>query len=100
MGFKEKIKQWSEEGIRLPMAHDGTTGKPSVTLLFVYVAYIIAASIVIYLTVKDQIAGSAAALMFFFGCLIMYRIRHLDKIKVDLDDKSFDIEDNTSSKEN
>lgn len=100
MGFKEKIKQWSEEGIKFPMAYDGTTGKPSVTLLFAYISYIIAASIVIYLTVKDQIAGSAAALMFFFGCLIMYRVRHLDKLRVDFDDKSIDIEDNTSSKEN
>lgn len=74
-----------------PFATDKANNKPSVTLLFAYVSFILAVSIIIYLTVKDVIAGSAGALMLFFGCLLMYRLRRLDSFSVDIDDKSISV---------
>lgn len=76
-----------------PFATDKTNGKPSVTLLFAYVAFLIAIGVTIYLTVKDVVAGSIASLMLFFGCLLMYRMRAIDKFKVNLQERSFEAED-------
>jgi len=74
-----------------PFATDKVSGKPSVTLFFAYVSFLIAVGITIYLTIKDVIAGSVAALMLFFGCLLMYRLRKLDSFSIDFDDKEIKV---------
>lgn len=76
-----------------PFAIDKVSKKPSVTLFFAYVSFLIALGVTIYLTVKDVIAGSVAALMLFFGCLLIYRMRQIDRFKFDLQNKSIEIED-------
>jgi len=76
-----------------PFAIDKVSKKPSVTLFFAYVSFLIALGVTIYLTVKDVIAGSVAALMLFFGCLLMYRMRSIDKFKISIKDQSFEVED-------
>ncbi len=77
-----------------PFAIDKVSKKPSVTLFFAYVSFLIALGVTIYLTVKDVIAGSVAALMLFFGCLLFYRLRRLDNFSIDLDDKSISVNNN------
>lgn len=89
--------------IKLPLAVD-TDGKSSVTLLFAYIAFIIACMANAYLLYKDVTAGTVSSLTLFFGSMIFYRLRKLDKVKFDLDDKSFELEGSDdvqeSSKEN
>lgn len=74
-----------------PFAIDKVTKKPSVTLFFAYVSFILSLVVVCYLTYRDVIAGSAAALMLFFGSLLMYRLRRLDSFSIDLDDKEIKV---------
>jgi hypothetical protein len=74
-----------------PFATDKVTNKPSVTLLFAYVSFLLSLGVIIYLTVKDVLAGSVGALMLFFGCLLMYRLRKLDSFSIDMDDRSISV---------
>lgn len=78
--------------IKLPFAIDGKTGEPSVTLLFAYIAFILATLASSYLLYRDVVAGTVSSLTLFFGTLVFYRLRRLDKVKFDLDDKSFELE--------
>lgn len=85
------MKNW-----KLPLAVD-STGSPSATLLFAYVSFILAIAVTIYLFQKDAIAGGLSALMLFFGCLLMYRLRRLDNFSIDLDDREIKV--NSAQKE-
>lgn len=77
--------------IKLPLAID-KDGQPSVTLLFAYIAFILATLACGYLLYKDSLSGTVSALLLFFGTLVFYRMRKLDKVKFDLDDKSFELD--------
>lgn len=85
-----------------PFAKDKTTGKSSATLFFAYVGFLIAGMSVMYLLNVDAIAGTIASLVLFFGCLILYRLKQLDKVKIDLQNKSVELEDvqDTEEKKN
>ena len=85
--------------IGFPFAIDKATGRPSVTLFFAYVAFIISLVAVGYLLYKDVLAGTTAALMLFFGCAVLYKMRNLDKMKFDLQNRSFELEDTPDTKE-
>jgi hypothetical protein len=76
-----------------PFATDKATNKPSVTLFFAYVSFVVALIVVVYLTYRDVVAGAASALFLFFGSLVMYRIRNLDKIKLNMSERSVELED-------
>lgn len=85
--------------IKLPFLIDGDSGKPSVTLMFAYISFVIACVVVAYLTYKDATAGSVGALTLFFGSLVIYRLRAIDKLKFSLKEQSFEIEDTPDTKE-
>lgn len=76
-----------------PFALDKVTGKSSATLFFAYVAFMVALLATGYLVYKDAIAGATSALMLFFGCLVLYKMRHLDKMKFDIEKRSLELED-------
>lgn len=77
--------------IKFPFLIDND-GKPSITLLFAYFAFILAVGACVYLLTRDALSGTMGALVLFFGCLVTYRMRKLDKVKFDLDDKSFELD--------
>ena len=85
-----------------PFAKDKTTGKSSATLFFAYVGFLIAGMSVMYLLNVDAIAGTIASLVLFFGSLVLYRLRQVDRLKVDLQNRSLEIEDlpDTEEKKN
>ena len=85
--------------IKFPFAIDKATGKPSVTLFFAYVAFIIASCATGYLIYRDAVVGTTSALMLFFGCLLIYRLRQIDKFKVNLSERSLEVEDTPDIKE-
>lgn len=75
-----------------PFAKDKVTNKPSVTLLFAYVSFILATLACGYLLYKDAIAGTVSSLMLFFGTVIFYRMRRIDSFKFNLEEKSLEID--------
>lgn len=94
--IKRKIRVWSEEGIRFPMAHDITTGKPSVTLLFPYISFFIAMTAIILLMRENTLYGAIAAIGSWIIALVLYLMRKLTKAKIDIDDKSIELENEES----
>lgn len=88
----DKFKDWSNHGVKFLYANDASTGKPSITLFFAYVTFWLAAigSVAVYFK-PDVLTASINSTVFWVGALIFYRLRSLDKVKFDLDDKSFEL---------
>jgi hypothetical protein len=93
----EKIKKFfefsSKEGLYLPMAHDAIRGKPSVTLLVFYVGLILStiSLIAFHFRPETLLQPTLATLVFLSMGFVFYRMRSLDRIKFDLDDKSIEL---------
>lgn len=91
--LKALLEFSSKNGTYLPMAYDGATGKPSVTLFFSYVSFLINIVAIVYLFCKpDNVSPAIASLMLFVICVVLYRIRNLDKVKFDLQNKSIELD--------
>lgn len=94
----ERIKKFfefsSKEGLHLPMAHDATKGKPSITLLIFYIAMIMTAiSLTAFHFLPDKLLQPALLTLTFLAmAFVFYRLRNLDKVKLDLDDKSIELD--------
>jgi hypothetical protein len=90
--FKQIIKQLTE-GITLPLARDADRNKPSATLWFAYISFFMALGSVIHLTIKgDPFLSAMTSISFWAIATIFYRMRTLNKFKVDLDDKEIEID--------
>lgn len=93
-GLKKALK----DGIAVPVFKD--KGVPSTTFTFAYVSFVIAVGAELYFIVKgDPLASTATAIIFWTVAMVLYRLRRLDKVKFDLDDKSFELE-GSDDKEN
>lgn len=92
MNFKQLYKELSEQGIGFPFIRDAHTKEPSMTMTFALVSFMVAITGVIFLTLKSVTEGSIAAILFWVICMVFYRIRKLDKFKIDLDDKSIELD--------
>lgn len=94
-----KIKKFfefsSKNGWFLPSAYDATREEPSATLLAFHVGLILSiGSLIAYHFLPDKLVGPVSATLMFFGMtFVMYRLRNLDKVKLDLDDRSIELED-------
>lgn len=99
MDIKNLVYKASREGLPLPGAYDASTDKPSSTLLFMYIANMVALGSVIYLTIKDPIAGAVAACLFSTVNTVLYLMRRLQKASFDLDDKSINLESEDEEKQ-
>lgn len=95
----DKIKQLFEfsarNGMFLPMAFDGANERPSATLFFTYFTYLLTVASIIY-TFFDNNAFTpvVSSIILFVICLTIYRIRRLDSVELDLDDRSIKIKGN------
>lgn len=94
----ELFKYSSEHGLDLPAAYDNDKKGPSVSLLFAHISFYIAIVSNILVMVNNLIVGSMMAMTFSGLYFVFYMLRKLNKAKIDLDDKSFDLE-NTETKE-
>ncbi len=103
----EKIKQFlefsSKTGVYLPMAYDARNKKPSITLLAFYLALILSVgSLIAYHFLPDKLIGPVSMTLMFFGMtFIFYKMRQIDKLKLDLANKTVELEDlpNNNEKE-
>ena len=86
-------QKWSDVGMRFPYAYDPTTGKPSITLLQFYVSWVVVFCSLFALHFKASLwPATAGCMLWWVLSVIFYRMRRLDKAKIDLDDKSIELE--------
>jgi hypothetical protein len=90
--IKELYEFSAKTGFFLPAAYDFDKPGPSVSLLFAHISFYVAIGSIIYLIYKDVNLGTVAAISFAVVYFIFYMLRKLTKAKVDLDDKSFELE--------
>lgn len=92
--IKEFFKFSAEEGLKLPLAYDASKQGPSITLLIFYVALIMTtASLTAFHFLPDKLLQPSCLTLLFLGMsFVFYRMRNLDKVKFDLDDKTIELE--------
>lgn len=89
----EVFNNWSTVGIKVPFAYDSSRQQPSMTLFFTYLAFLLAIASDVALHFAPQImSATITANMFFFGTYVLYLIRNLQRAKVSLQDKSFELQ--------
>lgn len=96
--IKEQFKEWNSIGMNIPMGNDGTD-KPSVTLFFAYISFIALMVSLVYLHFNpNNMTPTLIATLVWSIALLIYRVRKIDKLSVDLDDKSITIEGSDDNK--
>lgn len=95
----DKIKKLFEfsakNGLYFPAAYDINTNKPSTTLFSFYLGIILSVgSLIAYHVFPDKLIGpTSMTLLFLAMTFITYRLRQIDKVSVNLENKSFELED-------
>lgn len=98
--LSNKWKQWSDTGLRFPFAYDPVRNKPSVTLLFPYITFVLAVLSTIALHFKASLAiASWTSIGFWIIATVLYMMRHLTRAKFDLDDKSIELDNDAKEDE-
>jgi hypothetical protein len=91
--FKAFLEFASKNGMWLPMAREEPEGKPSFTLLCVYATFVIMACSLIALHIwPDRFVATCTTICAWVLAMVFYRLRKLTKAKVDLDDKSIELD--------
>lgn len=91
--IKELWKEFCIKGMHLPFAHDPVTGKPSVTLLFPYLTFVITVISIIALHFKPSLVFATSMCIIFWALsVVFYMLRKLSKAKFDLDNKSLELD--------
>ncbi len=91
----KNLKDSYVNGWILPTAFDSVKKESSTTLLFFYVGLTLSVlSLTAYHFLPETLVGPASMTMLFFGMtFVFYRMRSLDKIKFDIKNQSFELED-------
>lgn len=98
--MKKLWKKWSEEGLRWPYLHDPVSKKPSVTLLFPYITFIAAMiSLVLLHFNPAMVVATGMSMAFWLMSTVVYLLRKLSKAKFDLDSRSFELEADTTKRD-
>lgn len=91
--IKEFFKNASENGLRLPFAFDPVKNAPSVTLFFMYLAGLLVLISLVLLHINDKfVVATSATIIFWILTTVFYLIRTIARAKIDLDDKSLELE--------
>ncbi len=94
----KKFLSWLEEnrdyGVTVFLAYDPISQKPSITLLMAYVSFLLAIGSTVLLHAQSLLMGTIASLMLATIMTIFYLIRSLNKAKINLEEKSFELENN------
>lgn len=87
----DNLKTALKEGFSVPLIKD--EGKPSATLTFAYASFLVAIAAEVYFILNgDHLASTATAIIFWALAVVFYRMRKIDKVKFDLDDKSLELD--------
>lgn len=97
--FKKLYEKWSEIGLRFPFARDPVTKQPSVTLLIFYVMFVIMLiSLVLLHFYTGMVFATATTILVWALSYVMYRIRHLDKFKINLQESELEFHSSDDEK--
>lgn len=93
----DKLKQiwqtWCETGLKWPHAYDNEIQGPSVTLLMFYFSTVVMFTSEICLHFFPSIlVGTLTSIGIWIVGFVMYRMRKLDKFKIDLDDQEIELD--------
>ncbi len=93
----KKWTGWGTKGMNLPFVHDPVKKSPSITLLFFYIGFglaalSVAASSIMLILSKNYLTATYMPVIMMFSGFIFYRLRRLDSIKINLEEKSIDLE--------
>jgi cbb3-type cytochrome oxidase subunit 3 len=98
--MKKLWEKWSHEGLRWPYLHDPVNKKPSITLLFPYITFVIAAISLLLLHIWPSMLVATAMSIFMWAlATVFYMLRKLTKAKFDLENKSFELDNGDSETE-
>lgn len=96
--ISEILGRWSTEGMHWPFVKDSTSGKPSITLLMFYTTFTLSMISLVALHLNPNFFVASSTCLLAWGMsFVFYRMRHLDKVKFDLDDKSIELSDEPSN---
>lgn len=102
--FLDALQRWAKQGMHWPFVFDPQRNEPSVTLMFFYITFLMTSTFVsissILQLIKGEYLGATVmpTLLFVLG-FIFYRLRNLDKVKIDLDDREIELTDNDQEKD-
>lgn len=91
--IKELFQIMCETGLKLPFVHDPVSKKPSVTLLGLYLSFtvMLVSLILLHFSAKMIVATTTSIIVWILS-YVMYRIRHLDKFKINLETKELEFD--------
>jgi len=93
-------EKWCKEGLRWPYLHDPVSKKPSVTLLFPYITFVIAAISTILLHFwPSLLLATGTSIIFWAMATVFYMLRKLSKAKFSLESRSFELDSGSSTEE-
>jgi hypothetical protein len=106
MSFADVMKRWEKwckQGMHWPFVHDPVRKKPSVTLMFFYLGFFtafgsVSVSSIILLISKEYMKATIMPMMLLYSCFIFYRLRRLDSVKINLEEKSLDLSGSSEEK--
>lgn len=95
--MSEIWNKWGTEGMKWPFVHDPVKQKPSVTLLFFYISFFLAAlavgsSSTMMIIKGDYLTATIMPVIMMYSGFIFYRLRRLDNVKIDLNKKSLELD--------
>lgn len=83
------MRKWA---FKLPLAIDDTTGKPSITLTFPYVSFVLMVVSIVMLLRQNVFYGTICAVVVWLSATILYLMRQITKVKASLSEKSIELE--------
>ena len=102
--MSNKISRWWTDlclnGAHLPYLHDPVTNKPSITLLFPYITFVIAFISVILLHIwPSLLVATITSIVLWCIATVFYMIRKLNKAKIDLQNQSIELDNGESNED-
>lgn len=98
--LKQFFEFSSKNGLYLPNAYDQSKEAPSITLLIVHLANIVALAAIIYLAAQDRKAGAISAIVYAVISMVLYLMRRITSFSADLDDGEVSLNSEPEKKEN
>lgn len=91
--IKNAIENGCKVGIPFPTAREEPDGQPSFTLFVAWISFMIAAMSVIDLHIRPaHLVATGTAIFFWLLAMVFYRIRNLQKAKIDLSKREVELD--------
>jgi len=97
----KRWRSWCRDGVHFPFALDPRTNKPSITLMFPYITFVIMIISLISLHFKPTLLiATTMSIVIWAMATVFYMIRKLNSAKINLEEKSFELEGEEDDEDN